>query len=441
MQGLARLLLSQGYKISGSDMNDFGSRLEMVKLGIKIIIGHSPSNIDATVDKVIRSMAIPDTNPEIVTAKEKGLPILRRLELVGKIMQDRNGVAVSGTHGKTTTTKMMELILTEANLDPTVLIGAEVKKMSANITIGQGDIMVVEGCEYGRSFLDLRPKIAIITNIEADHLDYFKDLDEIKAAFTKFAELVPEIGGLVVANGDDVNVRDALKGVNRKIIWAGMNNGNNLQATDLKFENGRLYFSIGDKRMHLHVPGRHHVADAVLAWAAARELGVDDRTIIEGLHKFRGTERRFELLGEINNITFIDDYAHHPTEIAATLEGMKQYFKNRRLLVVFHPHQFSRTKLLLNSFAQSFRDVDLVVVAPIYAIRDNKEDKQSISAEILVDKINQVSGNAKFVGGFENIKKFMLDEVRPGDVVVTLGAGQANIFGRELFSELKKVDR
>lgn len=436
MQGLARLLLSRGHRVSGSDMQDFGSRPEMEKMGIQVTVGHRADNIDETVDEVIYSVAIPSTNPEIMEAKKRNLPILRRLELVGEIMRNKIGVAVSGTHGKTTTTKMLDLILTEAKLDPTVLIGAEVKKLSANLTIGQGDIMVVEGCEYGRSFLDLKPKIAVITNIEADHLDYYKDIEDIKSAFTQFAKLVPHKAGLIVANGDDTNVRDALCGIGRKIVWAGVGDSNDIRATDLKFEDGRLYFCISGERMHLHVPGRHHVSDAVLAWATAKELGVDDKTIIKGLHKFRGVERRFELLGETNGVSFIDDYAHHPTEISATLEGMKQYFKGRRLLVVFHPHQFCRTRLLLNSFAQSFKDADLVVVAPIYAVRDSKKDRESISAQDLVDEINKVSSNARFVGDFEKIKELMLTEIKPGDVVVTLGAGQANVFGKELFDEM-----
>lgn len=437
MQGLARLLLNTGHMVSGSDMNDFGSRVEMEELGIKVTIGHSADNVPMDTDEVIRSVAIPDSNEEIMVAKDRRLPILRRLELVGEIMEDKKGVAISGTHGKTTTTKMIQLILEDAKLNPTVLIGAEVKNLSANLVVGDGEIMVVEGCEYGRSFLDLKPKIAVITNIEEDHLDYYKNLDDIKAAFVQFAEGVPEEGGVVIANGDDKNVRDTLKDVKRKIIWVGMNNNNDLVAKDLKFEDGCLYFSVGNERLHLHVPGRHHVADAVIAWALARELGVDDKTIISGLHRFRGVERRFETIGETNGITFIDDYAHHPTEISATLEGMKEFFKGRRLLVVFHPHQFSRTKLLLDNFAKSFGDADLVVVAPIYAVRDSIEDKKSISAEKLVEAINLVSNNAEFVGDFPEIKKLMLKKIKSGDVVITLGAGNANVFGQDLFNELK----
>lgn len=437
MQGLAYLLKDQGAQVSGSDISDFGARKQLVASGIGVFIGHNASHVTQDVDEVIRSVAVPDTNPEIVAAKHRNIPVRRRLELIGEIMQSKTGIAIAGTHGKTTTTKMITMIAQAAGRNPTALIGAEVKNLKANIVIGHGPIMIVEACEYGRSFLDTRPKVAVITNVEADHLDYYKDIEDIKRAFKDFAELVPK-DGAIIANGDDENVHEVLQGIDRKIFWTGFNEGNDIRATDLDFREGRLYFSINGERLHLQVPGRHNVANAALAWGVARFLGIDDATVKHVLQdEFRGVERRFELLGTALGTTFMDDYAHHPTEIKATLEGAKEYFGGRRLLVVFHPHQFSRTRILLNDFAQSFGDADLVVVAPIYAVRDSEADKRSISTEDLVRAINEVSHNAKFVGDFDEIKKFVKSELKPGDVLITMGAGLANEFGRNLLDDLR----
>lgn len=437
MQGLANLLHDQGAKVSGSDMNDFAARGQMAASGIQVYIGHDAKHIIDDVNEVIRSVAVPDSNPEVMAARKLGLPVRRRLELIGEIMQDKIGVAISGTHGKTTTTKMITMIAQAAGRDPVALIGAEVKNLKSNIVLGRGQIMIVEACEYGRSFLDTRPKVAVITNIEADHLDFYKDLDDIKQAFRQFAESVPA-SGAIIANGDDQNVREVLKDAKAKVVYAGFDKGNDIHVRDLEFKEGRLYFSINGERLHLRVPGRHNVADAALAWAVARHLGIDDTTVKHVLQdEFNGVERRFEILGTVNGITFMDDYAHHPTEIKAALEGTKQYFGDRRLVVVFHPHQFSRTRILLNSFAESFGDANLLIVAPIYAVRDSEADKRSISAQDLVEAINKISGNAKFVGDFDEIKKFVKGEIKPGDVLVTLGAGLANEFGKELLDDLR----
>jgi len=437
MQGLANILKDQGAQVSGSDMNDFDARKQLLASGIGVFIGHDAAHITQDVNEVIRSVAVPDTNPEIQAAKRRNIPVSRRLELIGEIMKSKTGIAISGTHGKTTTTKMLTLIAQAAGRDPMALIGAEVKNLKSNVVLGHGPIMIVEACEYGRSFLDTRPKIAVITNIEADHLDYYKDLEDIKQAFKDFARLVPK-GGVIVANGDDANVREVLSGIDRKIIWAGLGENNDIRATDLEFREGRLYFSINGARLHLQVPGRHNVANAALAWGVARFLGIDDTTVKHVLQdEFRGVERRFEILGTASGVTFMDDYAHHPTEIRAALEGAKEYFGNRRLIVVFHPHQFSRTRILLNDFAKSFGDANLVVVAPIYAVRDSEADKRSISAEGLVKAIDKVSHNAKFVGDFDEIKEFVKKELAPGDVLITLGAGLANEFGRSLIDDLR----
>nr|AQS30110.1 hypothetical protein [uncultured bacterium] len=438
MQTVARLLTDSGHKVSGSDIKDFDASRDLKCLGMEIFIGHDKNRITKEIDEVIYSAAIPETNPELQMARKLGITIRRRLEPVGDLMKSKTGIAIAGTHGKTTTTTMTALILQAAGRDPLALIGAEVKDAHSNVMLGHGPFMVVEACEYSRSFLDLSPKIAVITNIEADHLDYYRDLDEIKDAFTDFLKLLPK-DGIIIANGDDSNVREVVGRVNRSVVWAGLESGNDVRATDIEFREGRLYFSVNGTRLHLQVPGRHNVADAVLAWAVAQSVGIDDQTIKHVLQDgFRGVQRRFEILGTTSGVTFVDDYAHHPTEITAMLEGAREYFGKRRLWVVFHPHQFSRTRILLNDFARSFRNADTVLVAPIYAVRDSDADKKSIDSEQLVEAINQVSGNAKYLGNFSAIEDFLIRELKPGDVLLTLGAGEANLFGRELLDKLRQ---
>lgn len=437
MQAVARLLRDQGARVSGSDMQDFEARADMEQQGIHIYIGHDASHITADVSEVIYSIAVPETNPEIVRARELNIPIRRRLELVGEIMSTKDGIAISGTHGKTTTTTMTTMMFEAAGRHPTALIGAEVRSLKSNVVLGGGDVMIVEACEFGRSFMDLRPKTVVLTNIEEDHLDFYKDLDDIKDSFLKFIELLPP-DGVVIGNGDDSNVREVVGRSGRKVIWAGLGEDNDFVARDLHFSEGRMYFSVNGKPTYIQLPGSHNVSNAVLAWAIARHYGIDEPTLQHVLEdQFKGLARRFEIYGSTKGITFVDDYAHHPTEISAMLEGARQYFPNRKLVVVFHPHQYSRTKLLLDEFAQSFGDADRVIVAPIYSARDTEEDKKSVSSEILVDKINQISDNAEFLGDFKNIKDILIDELVAGDVVITLGAGNADAFGRELLEELR----
>jgi len=366
-----------------------------------------------------------------------GIPLRRRLELVGELMADKQGIAIAGTHGKTTTTTMITMMLEAAGRHPTALIGAEVRTLQSNVVLGSGPQMVVEACEYGRSYLDLRPKVAVITNIEADHLDYYHDLEDIKQSFLDFINLLPA-DGVVVANGDDANTREVVGRSDKKVVWAGLGPDNDFTATGLRFVEGRMHFSVNDTETWLQVPGRHNVSNAVLAWAVAKQIEVDDPTLQHVLEdEFTGLARRFEIIGSTKGITFVDDYAHHPTEIVAMMEGARQYFPNRKLIVVFHPHQFSRTRLLLDDFANSFTDADRVIVAPIYAVRDSEEDKKSISSEILVDEINKVTDNAEFLGDFEHIEEILTEELKAGDVLITLGAGEADRFGRELLAKLR----
>jgi len=437
MQAVARLLKHTGAEVAGSDIRDFEERSQLEAEGISVFIGHDAKHIDKGLTAVIYSVAVPGNNPEIEAARGMGIPLERRLTLVGEMMKDKIGVAVTGTHGKTTTTTMIAMILESAGLRPTALIGAEVRNLHSNTLLGDGEAMVVEACEYTRSFLDLHPKIIVITNTEEDHLDYYEDLDDIKKAFREFVELLPE-DGLVVANGDDINTRTVLEGVRQRVIFAGFNEGNDIRVTAPEYIEGRLYFSINGERLYLQIPGKHNISNAVLAWAVAREMGVPDETIRRVLEEeFHGTARRFETIGTAKGITFIDDYGHHPTEIQATLEAARQYFPGRRIIVVFHPHQYSRTFILLNGFAHSFKDADIAIVAPIFAARYNEEKDYPVTSEKLVEEINKVSGNAKYLGDFPRIEAYLKEELKPDDVVITLGAGKADILGRELLAYMR----
>lgn len=437
MQAVARLLKAEGARVSGSDMYDFEARAALEQEGIKVYIGHDADHVAPDVSEVIYSIAVPESNPEILRARELGLPLRRRLELVGEIMQKRVGIAISGTHGKTTTTTMTTMMFEAAGVHPTALIGAEVRTLKSNVILGAGPHMIVEACEYGRSFMDLRPKIAVLTNVEPDHLDYYKDFDDIKQAFLQFIELLPE-DGVVVANGDDPAIREIVGKASRRVVWAGLGEGNDFRATDLRFTEGRMHFAVNGVATYIQMPGRHNVANAVLAWAVAKQADIDDATLQHVLEDvFTGLARRFEIIGSTKGVTFVDDYAHHPTEIMAMLDGAREYFGDRRLIVVFHPHQHSRTRILLDDFAKSFVNADRVIVAPIYAVRDTKEDIASISSEQLVAKVNEQNHNAEYLGDFGQIEDALLEDLEPGDVLITLGAGQADVFGRDLLAKLR----
>ena len=296
--------------------------------------------------------------------------------------------------------------------------------------------MVVEACEYDRSFLDMKPKIAVITNIEEDHLDYYENITEIKNAFTKFIESVPK-DGLVVANGDDENIQEILNKAKSKVITFGFGDKNDIRATDIKVQAKKMMFKVGELETYLSFPGKHLVLDALAAIAVARYLKIDDEIIHKALINFEGARRRFEIIGQHNNVTFVDDYAHHPTEILAMLESSKDYFGDSKIKVIFQPHQFSRTRFLLNQFAQSFINADEVLIAPILPIRDTEEDKKSVSTKKLVEEINKVSHNAKEMPDFDEITDYLNKNINSGDVILSMGAGKNSDWIHEFWQEFK----
>lgn len=441
MQALADVLLGMGHKITGSDIQDFPSRTRLEQKGAKVIIGPQVAdNVPADIDGLIYTSAIlhhQEAHPEVERARERNVSIWKRSEFIGELMKEKYSIAVSGTHGKTTTSTLLTLMLQAGGLDPTALIGAEVKSLAGAGILGQGEAMVVEASEYDSAFLDMNFNVAVLTNIDDDHLDYFKDIEEIKQAFTKFLNKLPADGYAVVC-GDDSNTQAILPNVKPQVITFGFAESNDLVARNISYQDMKMHFEVDGFTTFMNFPGKHLIIDALAAIVVAKKLGVADSAIKQVLEKdFKGADRRFEILGTFKGITFIDDYGHHPAEIKAFLSAAKDYFPERRLLVVFQSHQYSRTRLLLSSFAKSFVDADKVFVAPILAVRDSEEDKKSIDNFILSDRINQVSANSKAYPDFASITLEIGDIVKDGDVIISLGAGKNSDWIREFIHKFQ----
>jgi len=441
MQALADVLLGMGHKITGSDIQDFPSRTRLEQKVAKVIIGPQVAdNVPADIDGLIYTSAIlhhQEAHPEVERARERNVSIWKRSEFIGELMKEKYSIAVSGTHGKTTTSTLLTLMLQAGGLDPTALIGAEVKSLAGAGILGQGEAMVVEASEYDSAFLDMNFNVAVLTNIDDDHLDYFKDIEEIKQAFTKFLNKLPADGYAVVC-GDDSNTQAILPNVKPQVITFGFAESNDLVARNISYQDMKMHFEVDGFTTFMNFPGKHLIIDALAAIVVAKKLGVADSAIKQVLEKdFKGADRRFEILGTFKGITFIDDYGHHPAEIKAFLSAAKDYFPERRLLVVFQSHQYSRTRLLLSSFAKSFVDADKVFVAPILAVRDSEEDKKSIDNFILSDRINQVSANSKAYPDFASITLEIGDIVKDGDVIISLGAGKNSDWIREFIHKFQ----
>ena len=440
MSGLAKILIEEGFKISGSDSRESAITKDLEAHGVKIFYGQKAENIAASdkIDVVVYTAAVHPDNPEFIAVKEAEIPMLTRAELLGQIMKEYElPVAISGTHGKTTTTSMLSKILLEADTDPTLSIGGIFKDIGGNIRVGKSEYFVTEACEYTNSFLSFFPKISVISNIDADHLDFFKDLDDIRHSFRKFAELLPADGTLVI-NGDIDNVGEISDGLPCEVITYGSKDSFDYYPTDISYdENGNPAFKAHMKNgdvldIKLAVPGIHNVYNALAAAAVASILGVEKEHIVSALSQFGGTSRRFEHKGEIGGVTIIDDYAHHPTEIKATLTAAQNYPHNK-IWCVFQPHTYTRTKALLNEFADALSLADHVVLADIYAARET--DTLGISSRTLRDKIVELGHECNYfptISGFGEIEKFLLQNCTKGDLLITMGAGDVVKIGDEL---------
>ena len=438
MSGLAEILLEEGFRISGSDARESALTDALEKKGAVIYYGQRASNISDSTDVVVYTAAIHPDNPEFARARELGLPMLTRAELLGQIMRNYDTpVAVAGTHGKTTTTSMLSHILLKGDCDPTISVGGILPAIGGNIRVGQSETFLTEACEYTNSFLSFFPKISIILNIDADHLDFFKDIEDIRRSFRKFAELLPADGTLVI-NADTPHYQDIVSGLPCRTVTYGLENPADYTASDISYDEfghasfTALYHGQALGRCSLKVPGIHNVSNALASIAAGRLLDLSWEVIAGGLADFTGTDRRFQYKGTIGGVTIIDDYAHHPTEIKATLKAAGNY-PHKKLWCVFQPHTYTRTKALLPEFAQALTMADHVVLADIYAARET--DTLGISSEDLAEEIRKLGTPCEYFPTFDEIENFLLENCTQGDLLITMGAGDVVTIGEQLLGK------
>lgn len=443
ISAIARVLLGRGFTVSGSDRQENALTDALKAEGATIFVGHDAAHV-ANADAVVMSSAIPQGNPEVVAAKAAGLPVLKRSDFLGALMAEKIGIAVAGTHGKTTTTGMIVQMLLHAQKDPTVIVGGVLPALGSNGRFGQGDYFVIEADEYDNMFLGLKPELSVITNVEHDHPDIFPDWDAYKGAFGQFVARLPENGRLVIC-GDDKGSRDLLPDLDSsrvEISTYGLSEKRelNFRALDLRPNNlgGTDFLVEHDGEMlgllRLRVPGEHNVQNALAALIVGLDLELSFIEIQRGLAEFGGVGRRFQTIGEVNRVTVIDDYAHHPTEIKATLAGAKQQFPGRRVWAVWQPHTYSRTKLLLDQFRKCFKNADRVVALDVY--RSRETDDLGLKMPDVVTSIEH--DDADFVPKIEDAAQYIFDRIKPDDVVLTLGAGDGNRVGELILEALRK---
>ena len=432
---LAELLADAGFRVSGSDRAPSPLTHVLESKGIKVFYGQRAENMTDPIDCVVFTSAILPDNPEYIAAHEKQLPCLTRGQLMGQIMKNyQMPVAVSGTHGKTTTTSMISEILLQADLDPTLSIGGILKDIGSNMRIGKSGYFVTEACEYTNSFLDFFPRIGIILNIEADHLDFFRDLDDIRNSFRKFAELLPENGCLII-NGQIENPDEITHNLKCPVVTFGPDDNSDYHPADIHYNSlGCPTFTLygpgnRERQFTLQVPGEHNIYNAVAAVALGVRLSIDSGITVRALGAYRGTDRRFEYKGSIGGVTVIDDYAHHPTEITATLKAAANY-PHKRLWCVFQPHTYSRTKAFLKELAQALTLADKVVLTDIYAAREN--DDLGISSEDLLREVQSLGQECHYFSTFDETENFLLENCINGDMLITMGAGDVMKIGENL---------
>ncbi|HXF84994.1 MAG TPA: UDP-N-acetylmuramate--L-alanine ligase [Anaerolineales bacterium] len=450
LSAIARLLLESGYTVSGSDraMTPFVEGVR--KAGATVFIGHHPRNITGA-DWVVRSSAITDDNPEVQAAKRAGIPVYKRADFLGQLMKDKIGIAIAGTHGKTTTTAMTAWVLHELGRDPSFIVGGVVNDLGVNAHAGKGNLFVIEADEYDNMFLGLKPQIAVVTSIEHDHPDFFPTLEAMYASFEKFVDLLPPDGTLIVCAEEPgaAALIPHVRQTGRNIIVYNIQNEmtiNNplwVQARAVKpNRRGGFDFVVSSNlnpagfdsvEVSLQVPGEHNVRNALAVFAIAEVLGLPREGVARALGKFTGTGRRFQLRGEVNGISIFDDYAHHPTEIKATLAGARARYPDRRIWAVWQPHTYSRTQALFLDFARAFKDADEVIVTEVYAAREPKQD--FTSAEI-VSAMPHLS--ARYIATLPEVTAYLLAHLKPGDVVIILSAGDADQICEDVLRGLQR---
>ena len=435
MSGLAQILLSRGYKVSGSDRNPSELTDQLEKEGATVHIGQRKGNITEDIDLVVYTAAIHPDNPEYMRCKELEIPMMSRAEFLGQLMKNYScPIAISGTHGKTTTSSMAGEMLMANNCDPTLSIGGILPSINGNIRIGSSNYFLTEACEYTNSFLSFYPKYGIILNIEEDHLDFFKDINEIRESFHNFARLLPKDGFLIINSAID-NCKELTEDLECEVVTFSKNEDSDYYPVDISvtkegYSTFKLKTPHGETgEITLRVPGEHNILNAVAALALADKLNLDLTISSESLYQFEGAKRRFEYKGCLKGVDVYDDYAHHPTEIKATLNAARNY-PHMKIWVVFQPHTYSRTKAFMNEFAEALSLADNIVLTDIYAAREN--DTLGISSANLQEKIENLGKNCYYFKSFSDIENFLLEKCIPGDMLITMGAGDVEKIGESL---------
>lgn len=440
MSGLAEILITEGYKVSGSDANNSYIVERLKKLGADIYINHSRDNIEDA-DLVVYTDAISNDNEELMKALNDNIPTVDRATFLGALMKNyTNSIAVSGTHGKTTTTSMMATILNRSTLDPTILLGGQLNEIGGNVRLGSREHILTEACEYKGNILKYFPTMAIILNMEEDHLDYFRNIDHIVDTFMDYSRNIQDNGYLII-NADDANAEKITNSTNVNIITFAINSKADYTAENISFSpEGYPKFMLNIKGeslypVQLSVMGTHNVYNALASIAATHLLGVPIETILDSIKNYHGVQRRLEVKGIVNGVKIIDDYAHHPTEIQASLEALQNSTKGN-IWCVFQPHTYTRTKLLLDSFAKSFSKADKVIIPDIYAARE--KDTGLIHSTDLVDALVKKGIDARYISSFEDIENYLLEKAKSGDVIVTMGAGNVYTIGDAMLESSEK---
>lgn len=441
MSGMAEILLQKGYTVTGSDAREGETIKRLRELGAKIYIGHDEKNIEGADVVVFTSAVKADENLETKAATEAGIPVIKRAEMLAELMRMKYGIGIAGTHGKTTTTTMVGHVIQDGSFDPTIMVGGKVHSFSeTNAVVGKGDIIIVEADEFDRTFLRLTPSLAVITNIEAEHLDIYDNLDDVKNAFVEFANKVPFYGAVVLCL-DDPNVRSIIPEIERRTITYGLTPQAKVRARNIEVNNFFSTFTVlndGEEIGHikLEAPGEHNVKNALAAVAVGLELGIDFKYIKSGLERFEGVFRRFQLKADIDDIIVIDDYAHHPTEVQATLKAARNGWKDRRIVAVFQPHLYSRTKDLYQDFGSSFFDAEVCVITDVYPSRE--EPIEGVDGKLIADSAKEYGHRqVHYVKDKQDLPGKLKEIVQAGDVIITMGAGDIYNYGEKFVETLK----
>ena len=435
MSALADILVTRGFEVSGSDFKESDITKELASKGAKIFIGQRASNITPDTGLVVYTAAIKEDNPELMQVKKLGIPLLTRAEFLGFLMKHYDmPICISGTHGKTTTTSLISQIFLDAGKDPTVMVGGMLPAIGGNLRIGNSEYFITEACEYTNSFLSFFPKIGIILNVKADHLDFFKDLEDIRHSFREYAMLLPEEGTLII-NEEIEELPYFTDDLKCSVITFGFSENADYSAQNISYDEfacgGYDLYKQGDFvcRVSLSITGSHNISNSLAAVAAADLCGIAPYEAAASLKAFGGVDRRFQVLGKTGGVTIIDDYAHHPDEITATLSAALKYPHNK-LYLVFQPHTYSRTKALMGEFAKALSAADVIILSDIYAARE--KDDLGISSKTLLCEISKLKKECYYFPTFDEIENFLLENCNPGDLLITMGAGDVDIIGKKL---------